>query len=429
MVGVANDFDLQWQKRKRVLNTLFIMLFIFRLVFSKNKQGYTITINELWDQCRTMGITLPQEKPVMASAFCNARSKLDENIFKILHTEILAHYDSSTADNKWKEHRIFAVDGSKMNLPRQLLKDGYSTPSDNAHYPQGLMSCLYQLQSKIPIDFDLVTHNNERKLALTHLKSLSENDVVVYDRGYFSYVMLYEHRKQGIHPIFRIRAKARRAIDEFIASIETDKIISILPTKEGAITISERYPSDHCQSIPLRVMKYTVAGTTYILGTTLMNQKKYSIKDFSDVYHSRWGIEELYKISKQLMTIEEFHGQSERTVKQEIFAHFVLIALTRIFSNHSEDGFNLQNNNEEGAKVKTNFKNCLATVARNIESLLLQQTALLCSTINKIVTSISSCRQKLRPNRSFDRRSRKPIGKWKSTKPAKPSGKEAFVAT
>ena len=36
--------------------------------------------------------------------------------------------------------RIFAVDGSKINLPHELINDGYKTPSDNAHYPQGLIS-------------------------------------------------------------------------------------------------------------------------------------------------------------------------------------------------------------------------------------------------------------------------------------------------
>ncbi len=30
------------------------------------------------------------------------------------------------------------------------------------------------------------------------------------------------------------------------------------------------------------------------------------------LYHARWGIEELYKISKQRMAIEEFHSRSER---------------------------------------------------------------------------------------------------------------------
>ena len=156
-----------------------------------------------------------------------------------------------------------------------------------------------------------------------------------------------------------------------------------------------------------------------IIGTTLLDQEKYTIMDLSNTYHSRWGIEELYKISKQLMTVEDFHGQSVRTVKQEIFAHFILITLTRIFSNHSEENLNSHLSNSEEPEIRANFKNCLATVARNIEGLLLQQATLVRETINTIVCSIASCRQKLRPNRSYDRRSRKPIGKWMPPKPTK----------
>ena len=131
------------------------------------------------------------------------------------------------------------------------------------------------------------------------------------------------------------------------------------------------------------------------------------------------SLEDLYKISKKLMTIEDFHGQSERGVKQELFAHFVLITLTRIFSNHSEAGFNSLSTVDEALHTKANFKNCLITVARNIEGLVLKQASLLSETIGRIVASIASCRQKLRPNRSYARRSRKPIGKWKPSKPAK----------
>ena len=422
VIAVADDFDRQWQKRKRVLNTLLIMLFIFRLVFSKNTQGYAITIAELWDQCRTMGIPLPQATPVAASAFCTARAKLDENSFKRLHAEILRHYDRPCTDSQWKAHRIFAVDGSKINLPRQLIGCGYRTPSDNAHYPQGLLSCLYQLKSKIPMDFNLVSHADERRLARAHLSSLTANDVVVYDRGYFSYAMLYEHTERGIHPIFRIKTRASRVVDAFIASSETDKMVNIMPTPEGRTWIHEKYPGSTCKPIALRLVKYTVAGTSYILGTTLFDRQNYSIEDLSDVYHSRWGIEELYKISKQLMSIEDFHGQSERGVKQELFAHFVLITLTRIFSNHSEARFNSHSTADAKPPTKANFKNCLITVSRNIESLLLQQANLLSETINHIVASISSCRQKLRPNRSCERRSRKPSGKWKPPKPAKLMG-------
>jgi hypothetical protein len=221
----------------------------------------------------------------------------------------------------------------------------------------------------------------------------------------------------------------REFVDQVIVRQWFPGCFQITPSKDIKIALRERYPEANCEPITLRVVKYTVAGTTYILGTTLLDQQRYRIEDLSNVYHARWGVEELYKISKQLMKIEDFHGQSERGVKQELYAQFVLITLARIFSNHSEDDFNAKSSVDEAPQIRANFKNSLITVARNIESLLLQQAKIVTDTINHIVASISSIRQKLRPNRSYDRCSRKPIGKWKPPKPAKPAaGKEMPIA-
>ena len=170
-----------WQLRRRVINTLLVVLFVYRLMFSGN--GYTATLAALWEQCRACGIPLPQAEPVAASSMSAARAKVDEAIFKNLHAEILKRAESS----QWKGHRVFAVDGSKINLPRPLLRAGYPLPQERAHYPQGLLSCLYELGPKLPIDFDLHAHGDERAAALAHLPAMAAGDVVVYDRGYYSY--------------------------------------------------------------------------------------------------------------------------------------------------------------------------------------------------------------------------------------------------
>ena len=41
----------------------------------------------------------------------------------------------------------------------------------------------------------------------------------------------------------------------------------------------------------------------------------------------------MYKISQQFLEVEQFHGQSERLVKQKLYAHFNLIAMGRLFTN------------------------------------------------------------------------------------------------
>jgi len=414
--SVADEFDAQWQQRRRVINTLLLMLFIFRLVFSKNQQGYGTTIVELWAQCRSMGVPLPQAKPVAASAFCNARKKLDETIFKTLNSRIIAAYEQTTQPYHWLGRRLFAVDGMKINLPRPLRHADYAMPSTKSHYPQGLVSCLYQLKSQIPHDFELASHLDERRMALAHLKTLRSGDVVVYDRGYFSYAVLYAHQKKGVDVIFRLSRRAGKGIEVFMDSSETDNIVTIeiAPTRQKAIR--EKHPDIEFRPLSLRLIKYVFDGTTYTLGTTLLDGDRYRKAAFPDLYHARWGIEELYKVSKKLVGVDDFHAQTERGVKQELFAHFVLLTLNRILANHTEAGLNADRKPQADApRFRVNIKNALVTMARHLEELFLRQTRLTCDTLNTLVDALGFCRQKTRPGRTYPRVSMKPIGKWRAS--------------
>ena len=132
-----------------------MVLFVFRLVFAPDRQGYALTLAELWEQCRRLGVALPQPQPVSASSICAARAKIHADVFRRIHRAILEQAPRETAGQLWHGHRIFAVDGSKLNLPRPLAQEGYRTPSSNAHYPQGpaplplpaaLLQAVFRLQ-------------------------------------------------------------------------------------------------------------------------------------------------------------------------------------------------------------------------------------------------------------------------------------------
>ena len=102
-----------------------------------------------------------------------------------------------------------------------------------------------------------------------------------------------------------------------------------------------KHPELEIVPIQMRLIKYQIGDNTYCLGTTLIDQNQYSnTQDFIDIYHARWGVEELYKVSKRIFIIEDFHAKSERGVKQEIFAHFVLITMNRIFANQADADLN-----------------------------------------------------------------------------------------
>ena len=160
----------------------------------------------------------------------------------------------------------------------------------------------------------------------------------------------------------------------------------------------------------------------------MTDTQDYKAEEFPDIYHARWGIEELYKISKVLIDVEDFHGQTERGVKQELFAHFVLITFARIFANQTNDVLMLNKKSNDSEKTKTNLKNCLLTVARSLEALFLQQVQLVKETVTTIINLVATCRQKERSDRSYKRESKKTVKKWKAAKVKKNIHLPAAVA-
>ena len=411
---VAGEYDLLWQKRRRVLNTLLIMLFIFRLVFASNREGYQTVINELWGQCRLLQVSLPQQRPVRASAMCNARAKLDESVFKQLHRRVVARLDEAGSDADspglarwWCGRRLLAVDGTKMVLPRALLNCGYH-PCGSGYYPQGLVSCLYRLGDRQVIDFELSCECDERQLARQHLREVRAGEVVVYDRGYYSYELLRTHLLRGVDAIFRLpKGGAGAPFEAFIDSAEEDSLVTVAPPHDFSHQWRQAHPGVALQPITLRCVRYRAGGTEYYLATTLSDDRQFPVAELSDAYHGRWGIEELYKSSKRHLTIEQFHAKTERGVRQELYAHFVLLTMGRAFGNEIEEDINGWQSGRE-AKMRANFKNALKSMAQNFEVLMLGQCRQITQALDNILESIANCVQRERPNRSYARHTMRP---------------------
>ena len=235
---------------------------------------------------------------------------------------------------------------------------------------------------------------------------------------HYSFELLWSHRRRRLQAVFRLPRNICPAIDAFLDGDGSDTLVTILPGPATLRTLSRKYPGTHWQPLPLRLVKYTHATTQYVLGTTLLDSRRYSVADLSDLYHARWGIEEMYKISKSFLEVQQFHGQSERLVKQELFAHFNLIAMTRLFTNRDAERCQAARQPDGKAAPQANFKHSLAALAQHLEGLLLRHSAYVGETLERICAWVGTGRRKPRPNRSYQRRSLQPAPKWSRRKAA-----------
>ena len=189
------------------------------------------------------------------------------------------------------------------------------------------------------------------------------------------------------------------AFDAFVASRETDLTTTLEPPRDGPPGPSH----------PIRLVKYASADTDYYLATSLLDSRRFPVPALSDLYHGRWGIEELYKTSKNV--IEHFHAKSERGVRQELYAAFTLVTLARQFVNRCDSDLN-GGDGEDLPAMRANFRNGLRLVGREIEAIFLKQSEMVSQSVRRIMTGLSRCIQRERPGRSYPRESRQPRSKW-----------------
>lgn len=142
-------------------------------------------------------------------AFSKGRQRILPEAFKELH-RLSQEFFYKEADYKtYFNHRILAVDGSKINLPynKELLEIYGSQKSTNGLI-QSLVSCIVDVLNNVILDGIMAPYNsNEQELAKQHIENLREtileNDIILFDRGYPSAKLMQFLNNAGCKYIMR----------------------------------------------------------------------------------------------------------------------------------------------------------------------------------------------------------------------------------
>lgn len=264
---------------------------------------------------------------VHASSLTKARAKLSWSVFDTLlkQTAALAQTLFPAADcYRWKKMSVYAIDGSKYQLPADATIRAYFDPDsglhrDNpgrGHYPMALVSTAYDVFRQLPVARTVVSiaDADERVQAQALLPQLPPGGVVVFDQGYPSYDMLQwcQDFYQGYF-LFRCPAtNSFSAVDAFVRSGKLSAMIELTPNLR-------------VRAIRLRAPD----GKLSVLLTNLIDPKQFSRQSIVKLYLRRWKIEDHYRAEKCDCKIERFHSRSVNGVKQELFAVAVTMVIAQ----------------------------------------------------------------------------------------------------
>ncbi len=313
----CSNFDHVWMKRRRRFDTFSLASSIVDLV-AGTEPSYAAVMHRF--QSNSSGVPA-------ASSFCEARSKLPSYILSEINRDLFDFVSEITEPMDWFGYTPLAMDGSIINLPTKMIGGGYRVT--NGHCPSALLTTLVRLSDRMAFGLKISANFDERAIAHEFLEELSDEHLVVYDRGYLSFGLLNDHISKGIAGVFRVSSGSIfRELDDFMHSEEVDKIIQIDPTYATYRNSKKALPGTIMGPVEIRAIKYKIGNKVYLLATTLLDQF-IPAKAFVELYAKRWHIEEFLKSFKMTIKAELFHSLSVNGIEQEIQCAGILWNLSR----------------------------------------------------------------------------------------------------
>jgi hypothetical protein len=404
--------------RTRKLPVAKVLTCTLSLVANGTHHGVDIHAGKFFRDARRSGLW-PDGDAIHRSALTKARQKVPWPVFQdTLRDAVRVAYDlwPDKPQYTWHGMSVFATDGSKYTLPatealRQEFdpNSGLETPG-KGHYPQCLVSTLYDVFRRLPIARTIVSGNgSEREEAAKLLPTVPEKSVWLFDRGYPSYELFrLLTRKFNGYFVFRCPASCTfPAVEAFVKSGRKEAIIWITPTNKALAKLSARQRK-RLKAIKLRVILLeSPDGTVSVLLTNLLNTLDFPREEIILLYFRRWSLEDYYRDEKVTFEIEHFHSRTPNGIRQELFAAMIMTVIARTLMVLAATQFLADDR-------QCQFKNALLTLAAEAAFLVPDDPAQAVGIFREVLQEIARVKYypPKTPRPSQPRINKHPVNKW-----------------
>lgn len=351
-------------------------------------------------------VFLKLDVAISKAAFSKARAKISPNAFRRLFELTSKLWLNSDEFSAYKNHRIFAIDGSCIQLEStKELMDEFGVLGSNETACRARASILCDVLDGVIVHCSLESiHTDERSIALKHIEYFDEfakeNDIIIFDRGYPSKDFIAEFAHKTWKYLIRIPKGFNDQIDR---SMKTDFRILIKHKRKGYI---------------IRVLKFQLpSGETEMLITNI-SDKAFKHEDFKELYFKRWPVEIKYDTVKNKLLLESFSGRTSISIKQDFYATMYLANIVA-FSKDECDHIIAEDQKDKSLKYEyqVNEKTLIGSLKNDLVlALICKKPEVRVEILNRVLKEASRSRSEIRPGRQFERPTSKKRGSTEKVK-------------
>ena len=216
-------------------------------------------------------------------ALSQARAKLNPWAFKRLNEVAVNTFYQDAPYYLWYDYRVLAVDGTTFTLPKhesvveEFGEHGFG-PNRDAKQSLATGSMLYDVLNLLTIDAEIAPYvESERDLLMQHMDKIEKGDLLLLDRGYPSFWLLFLLAAKGIEFCVRLKDDWWTSVRSFLESADMERIVEYSLPKKDRDKLAE-HPEYIDIKMPFRLVKVILDnGETEILCTSLLDTEKFKI--------------------------------------------------------------------------------------------------------------------------------------------------------
>lgn len=346
--------------------------------------------------------------------------KMQHGAYIELNEELVKGFYSDGDYEKFKEYRLLAIDGTRIQLPnrKSIIEEFGLAENGGKTIPMAMSSTAYDVLNQIVVNTYLEKYKtDERTLADRHLDKIREltpavKDIILMDRGYPSLYLFAKMMILGLDFVVRCNDTSFiKEVREFAQSKETDKIIEVeLTTESRKYNAALQKLEGKPDRLKLRVVKIKLtSGLTEYLISSLIDKTKITKNDFNELYNFRWGEETYFNFQKNVLEVENFSGRTPETIRQDYYAKILSSNIGSLMIEEAQVEVDEQTSKNDQLKYdryKVNRSVATGIFKDELIELLLSPEDHWEYRYNKLVEKIKKFTIPVIPNRQFERKPR-----------------------
>ena len=299
------------------------------------------------------------------SAFVQQRGKILPEAFETIFRMFV---DESDPSRLYNGYRLFAVDGSDIQIPTNPQdKDSYF-PGSNGQHPYNLLhlNAMYDLLQRTYVDAIVQKRHSCdecRSLAdMVDRSSVKQPAIIIADRAYESYNVLAHIQEKGWFFLIRVKdssssglaagldlplldmfdfpihlsltrkqtneTKHLRKQRNHYKLIQSNRTFDYLPAKSR-----KHHPTVFYQ-LPFRVVRFAISENSFETVVTNLPLDSFPPSELKRLYAMRWGIETSFRELKYTVGLLHFHAKKTEHILQEIFARLTMYNFSELITSH-----------------------------------------------------------------------------------------------